>query len=170
MPSAHILGFSFHLPSPYSAGHTCTAAEAESLNRLLVRGLAKGLHRVLDTRHVAHEMSGGGPLSQDEIAASQEAGLEYIQEFVLGFALGHDVARAIRLECDRLAKQLLEVQLNRQGKILKDLTPDEQRSALTDLSRSEKVVTEANRRVSVTQEIAQKAQAELQEALSGGQT
>jgi hypothetical protein len=167
VPSAHILGFSFDLPAPYTAGHVCTLAEAEALNRLLVRGLAKGLHKVLDTRNTAHELSGGGPLSADEVAASQEAGLEYISEFVLGFALGHDVARAIRLECDRPAKQLLEVQLNRQGKTLKDLPADELRSTLTDLARSEKVLTEANRRVSVTQEIAQKAQAELQEALGG---
>jgi hypothetical protein len=167
MPSATILGFQFELPSPYATGHQCTLAEAEALNRLLVRGLAKGLHKVIDARHEAHERSGDGPFSQDEVAETQEAGLEYINEFVLGFALGHDVARAIRLECDRLAKQTLEVQLNRQGKTLKDLPADQQRTALIDLARSEKIVKEAERRVSVTQEIALKAQAELQEALGG---
>ena len=61
----------------------------------------------------------------------------------------------------------LEVQLNRQGKTLKDLPVDQQKVALADLARSEKVVAEANRRVAVTQEIAQKAQAELTAALGG---
>ncbi len=167
MPLAKILGFEFQLPANYAQGHICTPAEAEALNRLLVRGLAKGLHKVLSTKHEGHELSGGGPLSQDEIAEFQEAGLEYIAEFTLGFALGHDVARAIRLECDRLAKQTLEVQLNRAGKSLKDLPGEELRTLLNDLAKSEKVVNEANRRVSVTQEIALKAQAELQEALEG---
>jgi len=166
MPSAKILGFEFQLPAPYATQHVCTAAEAEALNRLLVRGLAKGLHKVLDSKLVeAHERSGSGPLSVDEIAEAQEAGLEYIREFILGFALGHDVARAIRLECDRLARQALEVHLNRQGKGLSDLSPDVLRAELAQLAKSEKIVAEANRRVAVTQEIAQKAQAELQEAL-----
>lgn len=169
MPSAKILGFQFDLPSPYATGHQCTLAEAEALNRLLVRGLAKGLHKVLDSGLADHAHMEGGELSADQRSELTELGLEYINEFVLGFALGHDVAKAIRLECDRLAKQTLEVQLNRQGKTLKDLPADQQRSALTDLARSEKIVKEAERRVSVTQEIALKAQAELQEALGGGQ-
>jgi hypothetical protein len=167
MPAAKILGHSFQLPAPYNAGHVCTQAEAEALNRLLVRGLAKGLHKIIDSRQAARAKDSHGTFGLDDLADDQEAGLEYINEFVLGFSLGHDVARAIRLECDRLAKQLLEVQLNRSGRTLKDLSADEQRTALADLARSEKVVNEANRRVSVTQEIAQRAQAELQEALGG---
>ena len=162
MPVAKILGFQFQLPTPYAVGHICTLAEADALNRLLVRGLAKGLHKVLDSGLTDYAP---GPLSDDERAELTERGLEYINEFVLGFALGHDVARAIRLECDRLAKQTLEVQLNRQGKSLKDLPSDQLRTTLADLARSEKIVNEANRRVSVTQEIAQRAEAELQEAL-----
>jgi hypothetical protein len=165
VPSAKILGQSFELPAPYNTGHVCTAAEADTLNRLLVRGLAKGLHKVIDA--TLDDCSVPRDPTADERAGITEAGLEYIEEFTLGFALGHDVARAIRLECDRLAKQTLEVQLNRQGKTLKDLPADQQRTTLIDLARSEKIVKEAERRVSVTQEIALKAQAELQEALGG---
>ena len=44
---------------------------------------------------------------------------------------------------------------------------EKQKVALADLARSEKVVAEAKRRVSVTQEIALKAQAELTAALEG---
>jgi hypothetical protein len=167
MPAAKILGFSFDLPAPYASGHICTLAEAEALNRLLVRGLAKGLHKVLDVRFSA---TGAHDLNDDERAAATEDGLEYIREFTLGFSLGHDVARAIRLECDRLAKQALEVHLNRSGKSFADLSPNVLRSELAQLAKSEKIVTEANRRVAVTQEIALKAQAELQEALGDGAT
>ena len=166
MPAAKILGFQFQLPAPYAVGHSCTLAEAEALNRLLVRGLAKGLHKVIDSGY--DDCRVPRDPSADERAEITELGLEYIAEFVLGFALGHDVARAIRLECDRLARQTLEVQLNRQGKTLKDLPVDQQKVALADLARSEKVVSEANRRVAVTQEIALKAQAELTAALGGG--
>ena len=163
MPLAKILGFEFQLPANYAQGHTCTPAEAEALNRLLVRGLAKGLHKVIDHHLGQYDEEPDA----DQRAAITENGLEYIEEFALGFSLGHDVARAIRLECDRLAKQTLEVQLNRAGKSLKDLPGEELRTLLNDLAKSEKVVNEANRRVSVTQEIALKAQAELQEALEG---
>jgi len=166
MPSAKILGFSFDLPAPYAAGHPCTLAEADTLNRLLVRGLAKGLHKVLDAGLWEPDRLGSADqASEDKKAELTEAGLEYIEEFTLGFSLGHDVARAIRLECVRLAKQTLEVQLNRAGKKLSDMPAGELRTLLSDLAKSERIVKEANRRVSVTQEIALKAQAELQEAL-----
>jgi hypothetical protein len=169
MPTAKILGFEFELPAPYASGHTCTLAEAEALNRLLVRGLAKGLHKIIDSRLNDAGAAKAG-LSADQQADVTEAGLEYINEFVLGFSRGHDVARAIRLECDRLAKQALEVHLNRSGKSFADLSPNVLRSELAQLAKSEKIVTEANRRVAVTQEIALKAQAELQEALGDGAT
>ena len=104
MPVAKILGFQFQLPSPYAAGHVCTAAEADTLNRLLTRGLAKGLHKIIDSQlELRNDFN--GPPTEDERATITESGLEYISEFVLGFSLGHDVARAIRLECDRLARQ-----------------------------------------------------------------
>jgi hypothetical protein len=161
MPSAKILGFQFDLATPYAVGHICTYAEAEALNKLLVRGLAKGLHKVIDSQLAGFDKV----LDPDQRAAITESGLEYIEEFTLGFSAGHDIARAIRLECSRLARQMLEVQLNREGRVLKDLTPGEVHSALSDLMKSERIVAEATRRVSVTQEIAQRAEAELHEAL-----
>jgi len=156
----HILGFSFSIPTPYVSGHVCTQAEAHALNRLLVRGTSKGLHKVLSGEMYEAERR-DLPLTAETKQVIASAGEDYIAEFRAGFAEGHEEVRATKVEASRIARQLLEAQLNRQGRSLSSLSSGEQEMLLNDLVNSEKVRNEALRRVSVTREIAERAHDEL---------
>jgi hypothetical protein len=157
VPSIHILGFGFDITPRYVAGHTCTHNEAQMLNRALVKGISKGMFKVL-TGH--GDMTA---LNEDQRAELRERGLAYIAEFTEGFALGHERTRAIRIESERIARQLLEAQQNARGATTKDLPDAELAARLAELVSSEKVRAEAERRVQVTLEIAQSAHADLLE-------
>ena len=159
------MGFTFNLAHPYAAGHICSVAEAAALNRALVRGTSKGLFKALTA---ASSASAARPLSPDERSALQQKGEDYIAEFALGFAEGHDRLRAIRMESERIAKQLLATTLNARGEDASALEPAAFAAEVARLAQSEKVRTEAERRVNVTQEIAQRAHSELLELDEGG--
>ena len=164
MTSIRILGFDFTLASPYAAGHTCSHNEAQTLNRALVKGISKGMFKVLTAARGALGLTASYPtLDVDQRAAMYEAGLAYIAEFTEGFALGHERTRAIRIECERIARQLLEAQCNAKGASARDLPETELVARLSELASSEKVRGEAERRVQVTLEIAQSAHADLLE-------
>jgi hypothetical protein len=164
LPQIRILGFDFELATPYAAGHTCSANEAQTLNRALVKGISKGMFKVLTAARGA-QLHGAetAALSEDQRSALHEAGLAYIAEFTEGFALGHERTRAIRIECERIARQLLEAQCNAKGASSRDLPETELQARLAELVASEKVRAEAERRVQVTLEIAQSAHADLLE-------
>ena len=157
-----ILGFDFELTHPYAAGHQCTHNEAQTLNRALTKGISKGMFKVLSNR-AGLGISDSDPLNEDHRAVLHERGLAYIAEFTEGFALGHERTRAIRIECERIAKQLLEAQQNARGASARDLPESELATRLSELVASEKVRSEAERRVQVTLEIAQSAHADLLE-------
>ena len=159
MPTTQIciLGLDFTLITPYCAGHTCTQNEAQTLNRALTKGISKGMFKVLTATRSALGL-GDAP---DQRATLHEAGLAYISEFTEGFALGHERTRAIRIECERIAKQLLEAQQNAKGASARDLPESELAARLSELAKSEKVRSEAERRVQVTLEIAQSAHQDL---------
>ncbi len=163
-----ILGFALDLPQPYSAGHCCSAAEAAALNRILVKGLSKGLHKVLSAglRPTGYENARG--LSEDQKSDIVARGEEYVADYCLGFAQGHETQRAIRVECERIARQMLETTLYRQGKKLGDLPDGERDEEIARLAASEKVREEAERRIRVTQEIANRAHDDLLEVLGNG--
>lgn len=153
MPSpVQILGFKFLIPTPYHAGHVCTASEADMLNRMLVRGTSKGLFK---------------QLSSASGADAQARGEEYIADYALGFAQGHDTQRSIRIEADRIARGILEARLYAKGQTSHDLEPHTLAEELSALASSEKVRAEAERRTKVTQEIAERAHDELQVATRG---
>ena len=111
----NILGFKFALSAPYVSGHVCTAAEAQALNKMLVRGTSKGLHKVL-TGELDKVKKRSLPLDGETRALIARAGEEHISEFREGFAQGHDVVRATKVESARIARQLLEAQLNHEGR------------------------------------------------------
>jgi hypothetical protein len=149
-----ILGQQFTIQHKYTAGHVCTQNEANVLNRALAKGISKGLHKVLAQTRSQHD-----PQTGDGQAELQRAGEDYIAEFVVGFAQGHERLRAIRLEAERIAKQLVSIQLNAAGRT--EIAPGELATMLDELVASEKVRSEAERRVALTFEIAQDAYAEL---------
>lgn len=164
-----VLGFSYELPQPYAVGHCCTAAEASALNRILTRGLAKGLYKVLSSglKPLGHDRAEG--LSDAQRSGVESMGLEYIADFCLGFSAGHETTRSIRVEAERIARQMLETQLYKQGKSLKDLHEKEREAHIDQLAVSDRVRAEAERRVRVTQEIAERAHGELLESLGEDQ-
>jgi len=163
LPQIHILGFDFDLSAPYSAGHTCTHNEAQILNRALVKGISKGMFKVITSACSELGETNGAPLSQDQRSYVVERARAYIAEFVEGFAQGHERSRAIRIESERIAKQLLEAQQNARGATTRDLAPAELQARLDELVSSEKVRAAAERRVQVTLEIAQSAHQDLLE-------
>jgi len=165
MPTTQIriLGFDFELTHPYATGHQCTQNEAQTLNRALTKGISKGMFKVLTATRTQMGLHADAPLGADQAAAMHEAGLAYISEFSEGFALGHERTRAIRIECERIARQLLEAQCNAKGTSARDLPETELVARLSELASSEKVRGEAERRVQVTLEIAQSAHADLLE-------
>jgi len=164
MPTTQIriLGFDFELTHPYAVGHQCTQNEAQTLNRALVKGISKGMFKVLTAAQTVMGVT-GSTANEDQRANLREQGLAYIAEFSEGFALGHERTRAIRIECERIAKQLLEAQQNARGQSSRDLPESELATRLAELASSEKVRSEAERRVQVTLEIAQSAHADLLE-------
>jgi hypothetical protein len=160
LTTIRILACQFDIPRTYAAGHVCTETEAQTLHRALVKGISKGLFKVLTNAKAELGRAHGDTLSADDVAELQRRGEEYIAEYALGFSHGHDRLRAIRIECDRIARQLAEAKYNASGKRLDASTP-EVRTLLAELAASERVRTEAERRVNVTQEIAQRAHGEL---------
>lgn len=160
-----ILGFSYELPQPYNVGHICSVAEAAALNRVLTKGISKGLYKVLAGALRATGFNSREGLGADAAAAIQEMGAEYVSDYCLGFSAGHDVQRSIRIEAERIARQMLETSLYRKGQSLKDLTEKDRISQIDQLASSEKVRAEAERRVQVTQEIAGRAHDELLESI-----
>lgn len=161
----NILGLSFQLPQPYSAGHTCSAAEADALNKVLVRGLSKGLYKVLKRALERLGYSSGSSLTSDEKPDVLAQGQEYIEDFAVSFSVGHDEARAVRTESLRIARALVETKLNATGQRTSDLNVQDYEAQVQKLAASERVQSEAQRRVKVTQEIANRAHDELLEAL-----
>lgn len=167
MPTSpvRILGFSYELPQPYSQGHVCSAAEAAALNRVLTRGISKGLYKVLLAGINPTGHSEASKLSEEQRSAISAMGAEFIEDHCLGFSMGHEVQRSIRVEAERIARGLLETQLYKQGKSLKDLAEADRAEQISQLASTERVRTEAERRVKVTQEIAERAHGELLESL-----
>lgn len=163
MPTTNvsILGTTLSIAHPYAPGHVCSAAEADALNRLLVKGISKGLFKVLTNARSGLGLAHGETADADQQSELITRAEAYVLEFAEGFAQGHERLRSIRLECDRIARQLLDTQLNREGRTARELSADEQHSRLSELAQSEKVRTEAERRVNVTQEIAQRAHGDL---------
>jgi hypothetical protein len=156
-----ILSFDYDLPQPYSAAHSCSPAEAEALNQLLAKGMAKGLYKVLAAGIARTGVSDSKFLTDDQRSDIEDQGLEYINDFSLGFAQGHDFQRSLRVEAERIARGILESQLYKQGKSIKDLGDGEKTERISLLAGSESVRDEALRRVKVTQEIASRAHIEL---------
>jgi hypothetical protein len=137
MPTLKILSHSISTPEPYTAGHTCTAAEAATLNASLTRGLAKGLDRLLR--------------GLQETQKGEEETLQEISDFIAGylrsFAEGHERLRAIEAEARRLARTRIEASLYRQGKRWNELAPGEQTLAIAKEAEREEVLSEAARRI-----------------------
>jgi hypothetical protein len=161
MPHVNILGFSTLLPQPYSAGHVVTQAEADALNRLLVRGLSKALHRVLLDAlapHGARVMGQVGDAVRDATAARAAV---FISEYVEGFANGHDRLRAIDVEARRIAALAVETDLYRQGRALREVPAVELDAMVSALAASPRVREEAQRRVDDLAQIARSAHADL---------
>lgn len=160
-----ILGFTFELPQPYSVGHVCSTAEAAALNKVLVKGISKGLYKVLAAALRPTGYTSAAGVAVEAAAKIWAAGNEYISDYSLGFSEGHEIQRAIRIEAERIGRQMLETQLYKQGKSLKDLSEADKTDQIAQYASSDKVRTEAERRVKVTQEIAEKAHGELLESL-----
>lgn len=157
-----ILGLTLQVPQVYSAGHVCSASEAAALNRVLTKGIAKGLHKVL-----AGALASTGYSRVDKIESVttrqdiEARAREYIASFLLGFAEGHEKQRAVRVECERIARDALEARLYAQGRTLKDLPEGEREAIIEQIASSDKVRAEAERRVGLQQHVAQDAHEEL---------
>jgi len=160
-----ILGFTLQVPQPYAAGHVCTASEAEALNRLLLRGVSKGIHKALVSSLTVVGRSSASVCTDEERAEVLASGQTYVADFVSGFAEGHEVQRAIRIECLRIARTRLEAQLYRQGRKLANLSQLELETALDQLAQQPAVREEAERRVRITLEVANAAHDELAASL-----
>ena len=137
MPTLKILSRTIPTPEPYSAGHTCTAAEAATLNAALTRGLAKGLDKLLRGREERPR--------EEEAVLEEIAG--FIASYLRSFAQGHERLRAIEAEARRLARTRIEAALYRQGKRLSELALGEQTLAIAKEAEKAEVLAEATRRI-----------------------
>jgi hypothetical protein len=161
MPQLMILGLPVALPPAYTSGHVCTQAEADVLNALRTRGLAKGLHRVILGECVSrgHQNVRGmdGP-TRDEVTRCAQA---FCTSHVEGFAQGHERLRAIEGEAKRIAQLMIEEQLYAQGKTLRDAPKGETDAMIAYYAASAKVRDEAARRIDDVQRLARSAHDDL---------
>lgn len=165
--SVKVLGFTFAVPANYAAGHVCTASEAEALNRLLVHGTAKALHKQLASALAAREANNAEELDGPQRQACQLEGLDRIASFALGFAQGHSKLAAIEVEARRIAQQALETWLNAQGKSIEDIPVSERATKLAQLTASPMIRESATRRVEEAQGLAARANEELRALAEG---
>lgn len=155
MPQVIILGFSFSFPAPYHEGHVCTVAEAETLNRVMLRGGSKGLHKAI----VAERERGG--IEADVL----KVGRDYISDYAITFSQGYERLRAIEVEAKRIAESAISERLYAQGKTPGDIGKAAYESLVIDLSTSEAVRNEASKRVDAVRKIAQDVHSDLSRAL-----
>ena len=151
LPHFSIHGYEFTCSHEYTSGHICTQAEAEVLQRALVRTLAKGLARVIAAGKEAKRPPA-------EIHAEGEA---YINDHLRGFAQGFERTRAIAVEARRIAQSTIETRLYAQGKTLRDIAESEFESLVSTLSLRENILAEATRRIDDIQRIAREAHESL---------
>lgn len=146
MAKLQILGLSLSTPEPYTSGHICTANEALMLNYALSRGLAKGLYRLL--REVS-EKRGTLQGSAEDLADCER----YMQEYLRGFAQGHERLAAIETEARRIGRARVEAALYRAGRKLADLAKGEQDLAIAREAEKPEVLAEATRRIDLLRSI-----------------
>lgn len=141
MAKLHLLGLSLSTPEPYAKGHVCSAAEAAALNAVLTRGLAKMLHRELAEARDAGR----------EPASVETAGL--IEDFLRGFAEGHERLEAIKSEARRIGRAKAEAAVYRTGKRLEALAKGEQEELIAREAARSEVLAEATRRIDLMRSI-----------------
>lgn len=160
MAKLQILGLSLNTPEPYAGGHTCTPAEASVLNYALTRGLAKGLYRLL--REVS-EKRGTLQGSPQDLADCER----YMQEYLRGFAQGHERLAAIETEARRIGRARVEAALYRAGRKLSDLAKGEAELAISKEAEKPDVLAEATRRIDLLRSIGRAdQQSSLEELIS----
>jgi hypothetical protein len=146
-----VLGFSFQVPTQYSAGHVCTESEAQALQRYFNRHLAKGVHKVIS-----------GMISAQASAENVQArGDSFVFQFTQGFTHGHERLRAINSEARRIALQAIETNMYKRGLSLKSLSPPELEDMVMQLSAEVGIRAVAEERVRQVQTIAKTAHEDL---------
>jgi hypothetical protein len=165
----NILGFSIDVPTTYSAGHPCTASEAEVLNRILTRTIAKGLYKTLVTGlALRHAESFDGLSSDEERSEVRALAQGFIERFTLGFSQGHERLAAVEVEARRIAMAVLEAALYRRGQKLGELHEQEREDKIRELMLSANVRREAETRVDGARALAGAAHEELLASIAGG--
>jgi hypothetical protein len=165
----NILGFSVEVPTTYSAGHVCTASEAETLNRILTRTAAKGLYKTLSAGLASRLVGADEDLTQAMRAELIELANGYVERFTLGFSQGHERLAAVEVEARRIATSVLEAALYRRGQKLADLHEHEREDKVRELMLSENVRREAETRIDGARALAGAAHEELLASIAGGQ-
>lgn len=168
MTKINILGLSCEVPTTYSAGHVCTQSEAETLNRILVRTIAKGIYKVIGA---ALAVRGGVPVEsmsakdRGEVLALAQG---FIERFTLGFSQGHERLAAVEVEARRIALAVLEAALYRRGQKLGEMPEGEREDKLRELMLSANVRREAETRIDGARALAGAAHEELLASIAGG--
>ena len=165
----NILGFSVAISEPYSVGHVCTEHEALALNRIMVRGIAKGLHGVISRACAQLGYSSGDMMTEADRDSVMEMANEFVTTFSLGFARGHETLRAIDVEARRIALSALETALYKRGQRMADISEEERNEKIAELLWLPSIRREAEKRVEDNQRLASAAHAELLAALGEGE-
>lgn len=170
MTKINILGLACEVPTTYSTGHVCTQSEAEVLNRILTRTIAKGLYKTLSSalalRHVGSFEGLGSAEERSEVLALAQG---FIERFTLGFSQGHERLAAVEVEARRIALAVLEAALYKRGQKLGDLHGEEREDKLRELMLSANVRREAETRTDGARALAGAVHEELLASIAGGQ-
>jgi len=162
-----ILGISLDVETPYVGGHICTPAEAAALNRLLVRGTAKGLHKAIREACNARGYDNANePMPQGMREQVESVARDYAREYAQGFSEGHERLRAIEVEARRIGLASLASSLYQHGRKIEDIEVSEREAKVNELSLNSSIRREAERRVDDTARLANAAHEELLAALN----
>ncbi len=153
MPPLIVSGLEFDLPTTYSEGHKCTAAEATELEALRRSRIASNF-----TKQIEKELSanGGGHGTDLPDFVKLRLGHEfatYSREYVLGAKSSDPIVR----EAQRLAGDLAAEELRKRGKKRSDVDDATWKAAVARLAASPAVLAEARTRVEASRKILSEA-------------
>lgn len=141
-----IQGLTFAAPQPYSAGHTCTEAEASVLNSVLANALRNNFAR----RVKEYEGTSQGDAVHIQLQREFDS---YAASYTLNARTGDPIERAAR----RIAQDLVRTALNERGQKPSDLADGVFDSLVAKAALKPSVLSEARRRVEATKSIVEQS-------------
>ena len=158
----------FEISQPYSEGHTCTAAEAASLNQTWGENIRNNMAKVVTaarTEAGIPDTAEGHSISLDDetIKVLQEKVTAYDNdyEFTLASVGGGRKSRdPVEIEATKIATASITAQLRDMGvtvKQVKETNPEGLKNMIADLASTKDVMTQAKKTIAARTKIAENA-------------